>query len=109
MPFGYDSGFDLADLGSLTEVGVSAAQKTTGVHLTFQVSVSSIGTDVTVRLEGSLDGDNYFNLNAGETDITITANGTTGYFLVAPVAYARFRLVSFNGGSPAVACKIGTI
>jgi hypothetical protein len=42
-------------------------------------------------------------------DVTITTNGTTGYFLVAPVRYTRFRLVSLSGGTPTVNCLIGTI
>ena len=107
MPFGHDSEFDVANLGTLTSAGVSAAQKTTGATLSFQLTISGIGTDVVVRFEGSLDDTNYFNLNAAGTDFTITQNGTTGYFLSGPVGYARFRLVSATGGTPSVSCKIG--
>lgn len=109
MPFGYDSTFDLADLGSLTAVGASAAQKCTGASLAFQVSAASVGTSVTIRFEGSLDGDAYFNLNSSGEDFSLTQDGTTGYFLVAPVQYVRFRMVSSVGGSPTVSCKLGTM
>lgn len=109
MPFGYDSTFDLADLGSLTEAGVTAAQICTGESLAFQVKVASVGTSVVVRFEGSLDGVDYFNLNSSGEDFTLTQNGTTGYFLVAPVQYVRFRLVSVTGGTPTVSCKLGTM
>jgi hypothetical protein len=108
-PFGYSSEFDVANVGSLTSAGVSAAQATRGESMTFQVTVADIGTNVVVRFEGSLDGTSYFNLNAASADFTITTNGTTGYFLVAPVKFVRFRLVSLSGGTPTVSCLIGTI
>lgn len=108
-PFGYSSEFDVANVGSLTSAGVSAAQATRGESMTFQVTVADIGTNVVVRFEGSLDGTSYFNLNAANADFTITTNGTTGYFLVAPVKFVRFRLVSLTGGTPTVSCLIGTI
>ena len=34
-------------------------------EITFQVTVSSIGTNVVVRFEGSLDNTNFFNLDEG--------------------------------------------
>jgi hypothetical protein len=108
MPFGYDSGFDTATLSTLTSAGVSTTQATTGADMTFQVTVSSIGTNVVIRFEGSLDGTNYFNLSSANTDTTITANGTYGYALSGcPVAFARLRLVSISGGTPSVATVIG--
>lgn len=107
MPFGLDSGFDVATLETLTEAGVTSAQKTAGADLTFQVTVSSVGTNVVVRFEGSLDGIEYFNIDASGSDTTITANGTYGYFLQAPVEYVRVRLVSLSGGTPSVATKLG--
>lgn len=110
MPFGYDAGFDTATLTTLNAVGVTAAQQVTGANMTFQVTVSSIGTNVVVRFEGSLDGTNYFNLSSSNTDTTLTANGTYGFALSGcPVQYARLRLVSVSGGTPSVATMIGLI
>jgi hypothetical protein len=109
MPFGYDGSFETADLGSLTSAGVTASQKTTGANLTFQVSLSGVGTNVVIRLEGSLDDTNYFNLAASNVDYTLTSNGTYGYVLMAPVQYVRLRLVSLTGGTPTVATKVGVI
>ena len=109
MPFGYDSSFDTASLEALTAPGVTAAQKSTGANLTFQVTVADIGTNVVIRFEGSLDGSNYFNLATGQVDYTITANGTYGYVLYAPVQYLRLRLVSISGGTPTVSTIIGTV
>ena len=54
-------------------------------------------------------GDNYFNLAANQVDYTITANGTYGYVLFAPVQFVRVRLVSLSGGTPSVATVLGTI
>ena len=107
-PFGYSSEFDVADLGSLTSAGVTAAQEVRGESMSFQVTVADVGTNVVVRFEGSLDGVGYFNLSS-TGDYTITANGVSGYFLRAPVRFVRFRLVSLSGGTPTASCKIGTI
>jgi hypothetical protein len=108
MPFGYDSGFDTATLDTLSSVGVTAAQTLTGANMTFQVTVSGIGTNVVVRFEGSLDGTNFFNLSSANVDTTITANGTYGYALSGcPVQFARLRLVSISGGTPSVATVLG--
>lgn len=109
MPFGYSSTFDVAEFQTLTAVGVTDPQLSTGASLTFQVVASGLGTNAVVRFEGSLDGTNYFNLNASSEDFTLTSNGTTGYFLVAPVKYVRFRLVSYTGGAPSLACTVGVV
>lgn len=74
----------------------------------FQITVSSIGTNVVVRAEGSLDGTNYFNL--GNSDTTITANGTTKLaFSDLPVKYVRATLVSISTGTPSVLFVISAL
>jgi hypothetical protein len=109
VPFGYNSTFDTAPLDALTAPGVTEAQKSTGAYLSFQVTVSGIGTNVVIRLEGSLDGNNYFNLATGNIDYTLTEDGTYGYALLAPVQFVRTRLVSVSGGTPSVTTIVGTI
>lgn len=96
-------------LQTLTAVGVTPALEISGTNTTFQVTVSSIGTNVVIRLEGSVDGIDYFNLNDIGADYTLTANDTYGYSLGAacPVRYVRLRLVSLSGGTPSVACVVG--
>lgn len=75
-------------------------------NVLFQVTVSSIGTNVVIRLEGSVDATNWFNLDANNVDTTITANGTYGYALVqVPVPFVRGRLVSISTGTPSVVFK----
>lgn len=96
-------------LNTLTAVGVTPALETSGTNTTFQVTVSSIGTNVVIRLEGSVNGVGYFNLNEAETDYTITANGTYGYSFGAarPVRFVRLRVVTIPDGTPSVACVVG--
>lgn len=74
----------------------------------FQITVASIGTNVVVRAEGSLDGTNYFNL--GSSDTTITSNGTTKLnFVDLPVKYVRGTLVSISAGTPSVTFVISAL
>jgi hypothetical protein len=74
----------------------------------FQITVASVGTNVVVRAEGSLDGTNYFNLGSGDT--TITANGTTKLiYSGTPVKYVRGTLVSISTGTPTVTFKISAL
>lgn len=110
MTLGLKSGYEIANLGSLTGAGVTDSQVTTGLDLAFQVTVASVGASVTIRLEGSVDDENYFNLDETETDTTLTANGTYGYALNGcPVKYVRLRLVSIDGGTPTVSAKVGSM
>ena len=102
--------FTTVGLTSLTAAGTTQSIKVQASEITFQVTVSSIGTNVVVRFEGSLDNTNFFNLDEDAEDTTITANGTTGYSLSGtPVEYVRLRLVSLSGGTPTVATVIGAL
>lgn len=95
-------------LGTLAAVGATDFQALGPQdNVLFQVTVSSIGTNVVIRLEGSVDAANWFNLDANNVDTTITANGTYGYALVqVPVPYVRARLVSISTGTPSVVFKV---
>lgn len=100
--------FTTAALTSLTATGTTNSIKVNAQAVTFQVTVSGIGTNVVIRLEASLDDIEFFNLRENETDTTITDNGTYGYCLNGcPVEYVRLRLVSLTGGTPTVASKVG--
>ena len=85
-----------------TSTFVVADQNNAGSNsVAFQVTVASIGTNVVVRFEGSLDGTNFFALAASDT--TLTANNTTGYnFNNFPLKAIRGRLVSISTGTPTV-------
>lgn len=100
--------FTNSGLSDLTAAGVSSSIRVEASAVTFAITVSGIGTNVVVRLEGSLDDVNYFNLDQNDLDYTITSNGTYGYALNGcPVEYVRVRLVSFVGGTPTVASRVG--
>ena len=102
--------FTTAALNSLTSVGTTQSVKVLASAITFAVTVSSIGTNVQVRFEGSLDNQSFFNLDDEAQDTTISADGTTGYSLSGtPVEYVRLRLVSITGGTPTVATVVGAI
>lgn len=74
----------------------------------FQINATSVGTNVVVRAEGSLDGTNYFNLGSGDT--TITASGVSKLnFVDLPVKYVRATLVSITGGTPTVTFVISAL
>ena len=102
----------------------SGALSATGTTATFQVAEQNIsaltvflvqittasipvGGNVVFKIEGSLDGTNYFNLStSGNT--TVTSNGTT--FLTytdMPLKYIRCNLVSFLSGAPTASFVIG--
>lgn len=105
---GNKSGYEVHGFNDLDAVGVTNAAQTTGMNFALQITVADIGTNVVIRLEASVDGLNYFNLDESDSDITITSNGTYGYALSGcPVQYVRIRLVSFDGGSPTVSSKMG--
>ena len=107
-PIGTFSGFEVESLGTLTSAGTGNAVQCGHASMTFQVTVSSIGTNVVSRFEGSLDGSSYFNLDSANADTTITVNGTYGYALSGcPVKYIRLRLVSLSGGTPSVTGLVG--
>lgn len=91
----------------LTAAGNTSFQSLdSGTNIAFQVTVASIGTNVVIRLSGSLDGTNFFNL---QSDVTLTTNGTFGYvFANTPVLYVRGQLVSISTGTPTVTIKVAT-
>ena len=100
--------FSTVALTSLTAAGVTPSVKVTAESLTFQITTSGVSTNVVVRMEGSLDNTNFFNLDGGEADTTLTADGTFGYALSnVPVKHVRVRLVSISGGTPTVSSVVG--
>jgi hypothetical protein len=67
----------------------------------YQYKIAGIDTSVVLRIEGSFDNSNWFNLDADETDTTQTANGTYAFVLNHPVPFIRFTFVSEAGGTAA--------
>lgn len=84
----------------LTAVGSTAAFSMVGYkRATIAAVVAAINTNVILRAEGSMDGTNWFNLDANNVDTTITANGTYGFNVEAAIDNIRLTLVSESGGT----------
>ena len=91
------------DLGNLADPGVTDVYLMKGsLDLMFQFRVRDIVTNVVVRAEGSLDGREWFNLDAGDEDYTITENGIYSMHFQGYVSYVRFNWVSESGGYPEI-------
>jgi predicted amidohydrolase len=96
------------DLGTLTSAGLTTvANMEQYDSAVFTVTVANVGASVTVRMEGSLDSSNWFNLDAMEEDSVLAGNGTAGFSIQnAPIPFLRGRLVSISGGTPSVTFKV---
>ena len=99
------------DAGSLTAAGVTSTfiagqnNQISATYFVIQTKVENIGTNVVLRIEGSLDNIDFFNLNSADT--TITTNGITGFVATnLPLKGIRARLVSISGGTPTVHFQI---
>lgn len=105
MAIGNGSGFETTSLGTISSPGVTESEETAGTAVTFQLVVTSISGNIVVRFEGNLDGGaNWGNLN-GNTEVTISGNGTYLYGLaLLPVKFVRLRYVSGTGN---VAVTVG--
>ena len=101
--------------GALSAAGATATFQVAEQNISsltdflIQVTAASIpaGGNVVFKIEGSLDGTNYFNLNtAGNT--TVASNGPTFVtYSNMPLKYIRCNLVSFSSGSPTASFVIG--
>jgi hypothetical protein len=86
----------------LTAPGVTAAFSTVGYkRITAAYTVAAINTNVVLRLEGSMDGTNWFNLSSTNADTTVTTNGTNAFNVEAAVDQVRLNFVSESGGTAA--------
>lgn len=66
-----------------------------------QVVVASINTSVTLRVEGSNDNSNWFNLSTSRTDTTFTANGCYAFQFDSCPQHVRTTFVNEAGGTAA--------
>ncbi len=91
------------DLGDMASPGVSNVfLMKASVDLLFQFRARDVVTNVVVRAEGSLDGREWFNLDAGDEDYEITEDGIYAMHFRGYVSYCRFNWVSEAGGYPEV-------
>lgn len=66
-----------------------------------QVLIANINTSVTLRVEGSNDNSNWFNLSTSRTDTTFTANGCYAFQFDSCPQHVRTTFVSEVGGTAA--------
>lgn len=86
----------------LTAPGTTATVSTIGVyHHTVQYVIASINANIVARVEGSLDGTSWFNLDDQGYDITVVSNGTYMVQYDGLFKYVRFNFVSESGGTAA--------
>lgn len=111
MGLGDRFGFETVSLGALSTPGVGPVIGVSGknLKLTYSLKITGVGTSVTVRLEGTIDDDNWFNLSYDEADIVKTTDGVYAFVLTdVPIAATRMRFVSSVGGSPLVEGTLGS-
>lgn len=67
----------------------------------FQYVIAGIDTNVVIRIQGSLDNSSWFNVDANDEDVTLTANGTYAatYEGNGEINYIRFLFVSESAGT----------
>jgi len=94
---------------------VAAAEYTASINLVsesgrkiydkicFQILIAGITTNVVVRVQGSMDGENWANASLIEADTTYTANGTNLLYYKGDGQFTYIRLywVSESGGTAA--------
>lgn len=70
-------------------------------NVNFQFLIASIDTDVVMRIQGSLNGTNWYNADRDEIDFTYTANGTYSvlYEGKGEILFIRVLMVSETGGT----------
>lgn len=84
----------------LTAAGSSASLATPALtRHSIWCTVAAINTSVTLRIEGSLDGTNWANLDSSNADTTITSNGTYGFTFIGLLNSIRVTFVSEVGGT----------
>ena len=89
----YTSFTQLVTPGITTTIDVTGYSTHTIVY-----KVSTISTNVVVRLEGSIDNVNWFNMSDAGTDTTKTSNGVyVAYKYSFKMKYFRFNYVSCSG------------
>ena len=83
-----------AATGVTTGAGLMVRTSTLPEMMSFQTVITGAPTGVTVTLEGSLDGTNFFLM-----DTTTLATGEIRFISYKPVMYVRAKLTVLTGGT----------
>lgn len=92
-------------LGALTQGNSTEDIHVVGIEdLEFEFIIASIGNNITMRVEISLDGTNWINADLAGVDTTIESNGSYSMKmnLGSLYWYARLAWISTSGGSPTI-------
>ena len=96
MAGGAQAAFNLGTLTTLNSTSVITI-KPNHLH-TVAMTVSAISTNVVMRVEGSLDNTNWYNMDDTNTDETLTTTGA--YMFHKSPFYGRFLRVTMVSKSP---------
>ena len=81
---------------TLTEVGETSALNVLNYkYHTVQITVAAIDSTVDINVKGSLDGDDYFDLES--TDVQYSANGTYSLDYCKKLKYIKFAMTAESG------------
>lgn len=95
----------LTATGTTANLDVAVQDVAAATIFGVQVKVASVSTNVVIRVEGSLNGIDFFNLDS--SDKTLTANGVYFYnYSDRPLKTIRGNLVSVTGGTPTVTFSV---
>lgn len=76
-------------------------------NLTVQLVVTGLVTSVTVRLEGSLDGTNWWNFNTNNVDLVVNTSVTAiKQQGISADKFIRLVFVSADGGTPSISYRV---
>jgi hypothetical protein len=83
-------------MGTITTPSVSTKYDVSDYRFhSFLYTVSNINTNVVMRIEGSIDGTNFVNINDSDLDTTITSNTTVlDHKPTFKIKYLRAKMVS---------------
>ena len=95
----YDGGYRFTRMTKPETTQVISCRE--NVQHVFQFLVANINTNIVVRMEGSLDGNYFFNLDINNVSLTVTANGAYGFKSTARIKFIRLVWVSESGGTAA--------
>lgn len=95
-PVGDSATGQVTNENDLQNSGTSTASTTNaGRGVNYTVTVSNLVSTINVRVEGSLDNSNWFNMDDNDNDFEITTNGTYSFTTDDPrVPHFRFTFVS---------------
>lgn len=92
----------LGTLTSVTVTDVLSCRGSVGHVFAIKAIIPTSGTSVTVRMEGSVNNVDWFNLDEEGNDTVIMDSRTVQLQYIWEVPYIRGRIVAYEGTAPTV-------